>query len=132
ERDRITLAGVLDGVLRELEHGLGDALGVQAGLPLGDLVDAPAPVGQGGDLRLEGHGEQGDVHALDRAQEVRTVRLGQGEQVGDDPAHPVQLPGDQTHGGSAGVRVVVHELQVPADDRDGGAQLVPGVVDETL
>ena len=120
-----------DGIGGQLQHGLGDALGVQHGFALGDLHQLPPAVAELLRLGLDVQEQFGGVDGPG-FDEVGPLGLGDGEQVGDDPAHPVQLGVDEPHGLGAGGRVLggVHGLQVPADDGDGGAQFVPGVVDE--
>ena len=121
--------GVLDGVLRELDHGLGDALRVEGCLAVGHSVEQPVALAERPRLDEDVRGQLGELDRL-RGDEVGALGLGEQQQVLDDAAHPVELVRDETYRLLAVGGIVAHQLQMAAHDGDGRTQLVPRVVDE--
>jgi hypothetical protein len=129
ERDPVAVAGVLHGVGGELQQRLGETLAVGQDGRLGHLGDGPLPAAEGAGLGHDLDGQVGNINGCE-GQEVGLLGLGEHDEVVHDPAHPLQLIGDQGGGVAPVGRVVAHQLQVPADDRDRRAELVAGVVQE--
>ena len=129
ERDPVASRGVLDGVLREAHHRLGEPLAVGADLPERDRLALPAPRRERGRLRHQLVRELVDVDVL-QPQEVGPLGLRERQQVVDEAAHPVQLVGDEGDRLAPLLGVLAQQLEMAADDRDRRAQLVARVGDE--
>ena len=124
------LVGVLDGVVGELQHGLGDPLLVHRHDPLGGVVEVPVAVGQAAGLGQQGVGQplQADGRG---GEEVGAVGLGEQDQVADQPRHPVDLVEQQRAGLGDLVGVVgVEQLEVTLQHGERRLELVAGVVEE--
>ena len=124
------VSGVLDGVVRQREHGLGDPLLVHRGDRLPGTVELPGPVAQPTRLREQRVGEPLQADRL-RGQEVGAAGLREQDQVAHEPRHPVDLVEQQRPGLRDLRRVlVVEQLEVPAEHGERRLQLVAHVVEE--
>ena len=93
----------------------------------------PALGGEGADAPRRLEHERAQVLGRRGEGELRRVRLRQGQQVSDEPAHPVGF-GDDVLGECRAVRLnqalPLEHLSVRADQRHRRAQLVRGIGDE--
>ena len=130
--DLVAVGRVPHGVGRQLEQRLRQPLGVGHHERLCGAVEHPGPRPEGACLPEDVGDEPVDVDVL-HVQEVRAPRLGERDEVVDQPAHAVELVQEQRPG-LLDVRrpVGVHELEMPAEDGQRGAELVPRVVEELL
>ncbi len=122
---------MLDGVLGEVHHRLGQPLAIGHDAGLGGVLEAPVAIGQRPGPGVPAACQITQVEGFG-AQEVGLFDLGQQEEVVDDAAHAVELVEDQGDGRPAVVGVLVQQLEVAPDDGDRCAQLVAGVVEEGL
>ena len=129
DRDAVVGDRVLHRVVREVHHGLGQALPVAEDHPAADPVEAPAARGERGRLREQLVREELEVDPL-AAEEVRMLGLGEQLEVVDDPADPVELVEDERGRRPPLLRVVPEELQVASTYRQRVAELVARVLDE--
>ena len=116
--DRRAGRGVLRRVVRELQPGLQQPVGVALHDPVRVRVDAPAVVGDDGYEFTHPCRQRAELHVLHR---VRVV-LGGREQVDvfDEASQPVEF-GDADLAGAGDILRIrrVHQLEAAADDRDG-------------
>jgi hypothetical protein len=117
EGDLVTFLRVLDRVLGELYDRLRQPLPVGDDDASADGVQVPLAAPDGARLRLQLVGQLRHVDEVE-LQEVRLVRLGQQQQVVDDPAHAIELVQHDFDRALPLVGILVGELQMPAHDRD--------------
>jgi hypothetical protein len=130
QRDLVTGSGVLDGVVAELQQGLGQPLLVDLRGHARRLVERPAPLAEAARLGEDVDGEPGEVHRS-AGDEVRAVALGQEDEVADQASHPVHLVQQELPGlGDLLGTADVQQLEVAAQHRQRRLELVPRVVEE--
>ena len=138
--DGAAVGGVLDGVAQHIHHHLLDAAAVS-----GDQGKSPAvgadqgvAVALGLQLHRPAHGLDGLPEGEADHLHVRPagVQAAEGQQVLDDPGHPVRLADDDVQKavlhGAGDVLAVPDGLRVAADVGQRGAQLVGDVGHELL
>ena len=129
DRDRLAAVGVARGVLGQLHDGLREALAVGDDHALAADVDDPLARGERLHVREEAVGQRADVDRVE-IEEVGFLAAGEEQQVLDDPAHPVELVGDERERLAPLLRVVLEQLEMAAHDRQRRLQLVRRVVGE--
>ena len=101
----VAVAGVLHRVVGEVQHGLGDALPVDAQpCPRGGARAPSRASPSVGRLRERARRCSSSTSTGGEAEEVRLLRLREKEQVVDEAAHAVELVGDELDGLAALLR----------------------------
>ena len=131
DRDHLVASGVLDGVLREVHHGRGEAVRVACEERHIGPVDLPATDAESLRLGEDLVRQEVEVERLG-PQEVGAGGAGQEQEIVDEAAHALQLVLDHAGCLSALRGVVPEGLEVAPDHRDRRAELVPHIGKELL